>query len=135
VTSEIKNKNGSKTPVRHQAKQKPEWGKDFVECHLGEKDKVQVRQAVERLDELMDGFERLIQNGYKVSIAVDDRNDNYGAYCTIKDPNSPNYPYMLVGRGPSAVGAIAALLYKHTVMLDGMWASEVERTQGKDGWD
>lgn len=88
--------------------------------------------AHEQAEHYGDLIERLLDDGYNVSIKRDVFNDCIAAYLAPQDKSNPNYGWLLAGRGSTAFGAVMGCLYRHYVVFEGTWPVEDTRRVGLD---
>lgn len=63
----------------------------------------------------------VLMDGYKIGVYWDFEGQEFGCSLTCKDPASPNNGYTIVAKAPTAVEAIALVLYKHNVVAEHVW--------------
>lgn len=110
------------------------YRKQYVRCTLSDADKARLKAAKLTSAQLMKIFQDFVDAGHKVSMQFEAENDCYGVYATQNDQTHGNYPFCLTARGPDIEKALAVLLYKHTEMLAGDWASGQVVRSDADGW-
>lgn len=85
-----------------------------------------IASGVDPMSALMD----ILENGYKLSLSFDAKNDCFIASLTCNATADTNFKSILTGRGADPTTAIYWLAYLHFHRFDGVW---VEDTMG--GWD
>jgi len=101
----------------------------FVDINLTDDDKASLAQQQFEAGDAFSFMEDLVEDGYKVSLSADSAHACYIAAATGSTDNNPNRGYTLSGRGPSPVGAVASLAYKHcTLCQQGVWTNFVGST-------
>lgn len=106
----------------------------FVKCDLPVETKEMVKKWDEDYTLTIDNLERMIEDGYKISISRDKYNDCIGAFATHPDQQSPNNGFCLSARGPSMLNALKVLVYKHFNILQEKWYTEVDQAYERDSW-
>ncbi len=66
---------------------------------------------------------KLLSDGYKVTMRYDDRNDCFACWL-IPSAGSENAGYILAGRGSTPSKAIKQLAFLHFKVFDEVWGSE-----------
>jgi hypothetical protein len=109
--------NGNK---RSNSQNSSEWGKfEFVAINLTEDEKKQFKKAyTDKPNDLLGQLDGLLKNGYKLSLSYDNQNNCVLASLTGKDPNSPNYNYVMTSRAGESWESMALALFKHYVVCD-----------------
>jgi len=110
------------------------WEVQFVQCELDKSTKETVKKWDVKYEATLDGFERLITEGYKVSISRDKYHDCVGVFMTMPDGSHPSHGYCLSARAPGILDAIKVLVYKHFQILDGDWGTINNQPQSRDSW-
>lgn len=110
------------------------WDSTFVRCEMDKATKDKVKNWDPKYEQTIDGLERMVMDGYKVSIAFDRYNDCVGVFCTIPEVTAGNHGWCLTARGPDTLAALKVLVFKHYTILDGVWTSEVSQAASKDAW-
>lgn len=77
-------------------------------------------------------IEKLLDDGYGLSVKWDDYNDCAGAFIQCKKPDNANFGWILTGRGKTAFSAISGVLYRHYVLFEQAWPTDNFRRQGLD---
>lgn len=93
----------------------------FVRIELSAEDKRELAQREFDPGRVFDQLHALVEVGYKFSLALQQDQSSYIASLYDRDDESPTKGYTLTGRGRSVPNAVAALLYKHYDLLDGIW--------------
>jgi len=65
----------------------------------------------------------LVDMAYKVSVSLDFYNHTTQASLTCNEVKSPDSHWILVARAPDAMTALALLIFKHDVLMDGDWTN------------
>lgn len=112
-----KKRNGKNTGKGN----KPEFYGTFVRCELSTEDKRALAQRELDPGRVFDQLDALVESGYKFSVGLQSDQTAYIASLFDRDEESKTKGYTLTGRGRSFSNAIAALLYKHYDLLDGIW--------------
>jgi len=93
----------------------------FVRCDLSVEDKYRLGQQEFDPGRVFDQIHALVEVGYKFSVSLQSDQKAYIASLFDRDEESKTKGYTLTGRGRSVPNAIAALLFKHYDLLDGVW--------------
>lgn len=93
----------------------------FVRIELSTEDKRELAQREFDPDRAFQQLEALVESGFKFSISLQSDQSAYLASLYDRDQESRTVGYTLTGRGRSLPNSIAALLYKHFDLLDGVW--------------
>lgn len=93
----------------------------FVRCELSELQREHVRTQQFTWDDCVENIVALVEGGYKVSLGEDAYNSCFACWITAPPKDSPNSGFILQGRGPTVLGAVAVALYKHFTVLEGNW--------------
>jgi len=107
-----------------------EW--QFVRHQMTRDEKAAFREWQLTGEELVQMLDRLIDDGYKLSVSSDDYNKCNQATLTCKNEKSDDYGYILPGRASSAFDALKVVLYKHFVLLTGGWQTWMETENDDD---
>lgn len=134
MTSEVKNKNDQKGSKPKTQTPKNTWDVKFVACELDKETRATVKALPVVPVEILDGLVRMVDSGYKISFNYEQRNDCVGAYATAPSLDHAAHGLCLSARGPDALSALKVLLYKHYVILDGVWTTPVDRDHDGDTW-
>jgi len=110
------------------------WEVQFVRCELDKDTKEQVKKFDPKFEWTWDAFDRLITDGYKISIAHDKYHDCVGVFATMPDNAHPNHGQCLTARGPDYRAALKVLCFKHFNLLDANWGSENGQEVSRDDW-
>lgn len=93
----------------------------FLNITLTPEDKERIKATNPYTADFDDSLQRLLGQGYKLSIKFDERNDAFVSWIIAPD-GGENKGYILPGRGSTALKAIRQALYIHHVILQGLWA-------------
>lgn len=72
------------------------------------------------------------QQGYKMGVSFNPKNDTFTATFMCTDSDSPNAGYILSAFAPDWYNAVKSLLFKHDVVLYGIW--NVEKAKDLNNW-
>jgi hypothetical protein len=97
----------------------------FVRCELDKATKEQVKSWDSKYERTFDGLARLIDAGYKVSLAHDNYHDCCAAFCTMSDKSHDHNGFCLTARGPNILDVLKVLIFKHYNVLGEHWDTEV----------
>lgn len=86
----------------------------------------------EHAADFTDYIERLLDDGYNLSIKFDAYNDCISAFISPQARDNPLHGWILSGRGSTAFSAAMGAMYRHYVIFDGVWPIEDIRRNGLD---
>jgi hypothetical protein len=115
-------------------KPRPSWSVDFVSCELDKATKEAVKKWDPKFESTIDGLDRMVADGYKISISLDKMHDCIGVYATMPDQSSKHHGLCLSSRGPSMLLALKVLVYKHFTILEQNWDAENNQRGEYDVW-
>jgi len=96
----------------------------FIDIALSDEQRAIVSEMNFPDESALSFLEELCEDGYKISIVQDKQHKSYIATATGQHADNLNQGYSLSGRGPTVIGAVAALAYKHVQLCDrGVWAN------------
>lgn len=128
MTSEIKNKR--KAPERSAAQDKRAV---FINHTFDEGTKARFKAwARENTIGIGDIIDRLLDDGYSVSIKRDDYNEAYSCFIIAAAADSENAGYILTGRSHSASMAFLAAVYRHYCVFEAVWPTDHSRASRVD---
>lgn len=110
------------------------WDVQFVNCNLDKSTKEQVKKWDVKYEATLDGLDRMIRDGYKISVSYDSYNDCIGVFATQKQEDHPSFGLCLSARGPGLLDAWKVLVFKHFQILDGVWGTIVDQKGQRDDW-
>lgn len=109
--------------------------KGFVPCNLGKQEKQDAQQWIAaNAGEFFTLLEKIVGDGYKFSVSLDRFHDCFSSSLTCTDPDNSNIGWCLSGRAPDAWSAVGMVLYKHLVVLDGVWDTREPSGDRDDKW-
>lgn len=112
----------------------PAW-RGFVDCNLDTAMKAQAKSWIlQNVEDIWSKVSALVDDGYKVSFALDRYHDAYQASLSYQVNGHANSGLTLSGRGPDMQGALGMLLFKHYVVLDQDWSNGTQRAKDADPW-
>jgi hypothetical protein len=94
---------------------------EFVNLTLSEEQREQLRVWRASDGAADNAWQEAVENGYKFTI----RYDSYDSCCVafmFPEPDGDNKGFILTGRASSPYGALASCLFKHAVVLRGLWS-------------
>lgn len=105
----------------------------FVDIVLTQEQKEELGQNYRMPDgRLLDFLVEVLEQGYKLSFSPDELHQCVIATLTGKSPDCVNVGYSLSARGPSLIGSIEAIAFKHLeICKGGRWetASKIPSSQ------
>lgn len=99
------------------------WEVDFVNVVLSKDQKKQLMAWDVKGEVTFDAITRLVSDGFKLSVSADRAHDCVGAYLTSPKATDGSRQQCLAARGPDMFGAFRALVFKHSIILDGDWGA------------
>lgn len=128
MTSEIKNRKSKQQ--RPKAEFKPA---QFINHGFTDGDKAEFKLwAAKFLAQLGDLLDKIVDDGYTVSVKPDSYSGGVAAFLSTTDETSPNHGFILSGRSRSSAMAVLAVLYRHYVLFEGDWPTDVVRNSRMD---
>lgn len=106
----------------------------WVACELSSSDKKHLKAVEISLETIMAGLGRLIDDGYRLSMGYETKNDAVGVYLTAPKDPALEYTMCLSARGPTLERALVVLNYKHFEMLKEDWSGHVDKSGAIDPW-
>jgi hypothetical protein len=103
----------------------------FINYNLSTKDKEWLQACDAELEFPVKGMLDLVQEGYKLSISADPKNNSFIASLTDREPTSGFHNHCLTGRGATPFDAWVSLAYRHFVVGQGSWANLTTDSDGK----
>lgn len=113
--------------AKSNSKNSKDWQQfDFVEVRLNEEEKTDFKKRYSsEADKLLGMVDEIVKNGYKISSSYDTTNNCIIVALTCKEPNSPNFNYVMTSRAGEVWEATALAMYKHYFCCDDEdWGSE-----------
>lgn len=97
----------------------------FINYDLTVEEKKSFKEwAIKNADEFHSMVDKLIDSGYHVSVKWDNFNGCTGAFIICKADKSPNFGFILTGRGTTHFGSVMGALYRHYVLFEEVWPVE-----------
>lgn len=128
MTSEVK--NGKR---KDKATPKPFRQSEFINHTFDEGTKAAFKEwASANGQQLADLLDKVVDDGYSISIKVDTFNDAVACYLQPVSDDSDNAGFILSGRSRSAGMAVLACLYRHYAVFEGVWPTEHTRRSRVD---
>lgn len=109
-----------------QTKQTSQIQFQFVNYDLTKEDKAALKKANPTTEQVLTSILQLTKEGYKLSISWDNYSDCPQAILIGSAPTCSNHGYMISSRASSIEKALAALVYKHLTVFDGVWHDRVQ---------
>ena len=110
------------------------WQQQFVRCELDKETKERVKKWDVKYESTMDGLDRMLNDGYKVSIVRDAQHDCMSIFATCTDKNNPNSGFCLTARAPGFLDALKVLVFKHFDVLQEQWDDGTGQKYQPDPW-
>jgi len=93
----------------------------WINLDLTEKQKAQMREVFPDDSSVFGGLQGLVEQGYKLSVSFDLRNDCVGAYAFPSLDHPENAGMALVARAATVFGALRGLVFRHEVVFKHNW--------------
>jgi len=106
----------------------------WVSCELADSDKKHLKSVKVSHEQIFSSLAQLIDDGYRLSLGYEERNDCVGVYLNAPKNPSVEYTMCLSARGPDIEKALTVLMYKHFEMLKGDWSGKVDKSGAIDPW-
>lgn len=106
----------------------------FVSHRLSADEKKQFDAWTCSSDHLLQRVRELVDLCYKVSMQLDFYNHTCQASLTCNEIKSPDSHWILVARAPDALTALALLIYKHDVLMQGDWSKYHDEDHADRAW-
>jgi hypothetical protein len=108
----------------------------FINHRLTDADKAEYLAFLEEQGEeaLWDGFSRMIDSGYVVSVKIDTFGGGFLTSITCKNDKLDDFGYCLTARAPDVYNSVMLALFKHIVLLKGDWLAFHESGTQVDMW-
>lgn len=106
----------------------------WVRCDLDEGEKKHLKANAMPADQLVRAICGLVDDGYKVSVSKDVKNDCVGAFLTAPKEMYDGQNVVLSSRGPDGDAALRVLLYKHFEVLQADWGKRIQKDGTLDPW-
>lgn len=120
--------------AKPKAVERKAWEVDFVACNLDKATKEQLSKWDTKFTATIDGLDRMVMDGYKISISLDRQHDAVGVYATMPDKQHKHSGLCLSARGPGMLGAMKSLVFKHFNILQENWSTEVDQKDEYSSW-
>lgn len=128
MTSEIKNRKNNKPTPKAEFKSAV-----FINHAFTADDKARFKEwAGTNIGELWGIIDRVCDDGFKVTVKEDTYNQCYSAFLQASDEKNALYGYILTGRSRSASMALLAVLFRHYVVFEADWPTDVSRDSRMD---
>lgn len=101
--------------------------KGFLDVALDAEMKADFRSRKYEAEDLFGELDRLIDDDYKLSVSKNKNGGGTQVFLAVNDPSKEYAGYLLSARGPDSETAVAVLLYKHLIVLEGDWANVIDR--------
>ena len=110
------------------------WEVDFVDVLLSKEQKSDLVKWDVKGEVTFDAISRLIDDGYKLSVVADKTHDCVLASITERGDLGGIRKRCLPARGPDLFGSLRALIYKHSIILEGDWGAIANNNDGDQRW-
>lgn len=121
-------------PQNKKSASKNSWEVDFVDVLLSKDQKAELVKWDQKGEVTFDAISRLIDDGYKLSVVADKAHDCVLATLTERGDLGGIRKRCLPARGPDVFGAFKALIFKHSIILEGDWGSVANNNDGDSRW-
>lgn len=128
-TGEVIMTRGVKKPAAKPAAKTSQQFTEFVNVSLTEQDTPAVQEYLKNTDDLLRAFEDMCVGGYRVGFSYDSQRDALICSFTCKDGDSPNHNKTMTSFAGDWFTALGVNLYKHHVMLKGVWNTDAAKNR------
>jgi len=120
-SKQVENEKRRGTPTQPpRASQNVQQKATFINLELVQEEKTALTSFSSSMDELDSYWERMLSDGYKLTVKYDSYTSCYAAFA-FPDDSSSHSGYILTGRGGHPSRAVRQLLFKHFVILEEDW--------------
>lgn len=105
----------------------------FVNLYLTEGQMEAAWDMYKKSEKLDIDMERLLHDGYRFTYSEDKKSGGIICTMTVRDEANPNFNFLLSSFAPSPREALTLTLYKHIVILEGIWA-KAEMASGRGAY-
>jgi len=123
-----------KMPPKSATKSKNSQPIEFLNWELTKEEKSAAKAYDLSIPDVFKALERLVDDGYRVSIKRDDYHKSTNVSLTEPAPSGGGVARCIVSRGPTVVDAARVACFKHFVLLEGDWGNISAATLEGDGW-
>lgn len=128
MTSEIKDRKPKRKPASTGFKPA-----QFINHTFSEDDRRSFKAwQAEHGEEVWDMLDRLLDDGYALSVKPDAYTGAVAAYISPVTPENPNSGYILSGRARSCEMAALSVLYRHYALFEADWPTDMPTRNGLD---
>jgi len=113
---------------------RPDRDVEFINLELDKVAQADYRLWREDLEHVVTVWTELLEEGYRVNTKYDDYSSSCAVFIIPPDGND-NSGYILTGRGGNAYRAVSEAIYKHEVLLSGVWGAALAERRGHDDPD
>lgn len=106
----------------------------WIRCDLTKEHKEHLKQQKFDAKACLSAFERLCEDGYKLTFSRDEKNDCVGVFMTAPKDSQQPVQLCLSARGPTLTDAMMAILYKHFEVLSEDWSVHIDNRGQADPW-
>lgn len=106
----------------------------FVICDLDVETKEQMKLWIKDDGRWFDVLAKAVDSGHKISVNADVAHKCVAAFCTGSPRGGGSGKLCLSARGPDFAGALAALAFKFSVVLDGDLGNAMKQDDAIDIW-
>lgn len=105
----------------------------FIQYRLSDEELAQAHNAAENFADVVEIFDQMIGEGYKLSASYDAYGGGTQVFMTPSNKGNVNAGYTLTARAPSLTAAVAVLCWKHYTLFAQDWPKEPDSRKGT-GW-
>lgn len=120
---------GEKANGRTRAKKSKPKGFHFIDYDLTAEEKSDLRATDALTEYPLDGLLELVENGFVVKIAGDNRGGGYRCHLMDDKVDGTGDTFCLSGRGSSPVNAWHALAYRHFTLAKEDWTRFIAQAE------
>lgn len=107
---------------------------EWVTVNLSNEAKAQLKKWDVKYEATIDCLDKLVNDGFKLSVWCDARNHSIGCSLTTPKPVGVGKQKCLSARGPSMLDALRCIVFKHSVVLDADWTRVDANDSAESQW-
>ena len=96
----------------------------YIDIKLDKAGKAECAAFVQATTSAWALIDEYCENGYRISVAWDERSNCFKCSITCTDAKNDNAGYVLVGRGSHSEGAVLQAIYKERYVAQGRWKNQ-----------
>lgn len=109
--------------------------KGYVPANLDKATREEIRAWDITAGEVLDQFDRLLDSGYSITLKFDKEGEGRRVNISALDVRDDVNGWILNARAATLFQAMVVVWYKHSILLQGDWATEISRNLEYDDFD